>query len=106
MSALVFVQHLDQLAGLIGGNATVTILEIQDRRFPRSRIHDMRAFPARPDEADRFGRLARIRETNVLGVVAYRGQKFFAPRHQGIILHMVSVPHLSCHIASPPAFND
>jgi len=90
MSALVFVQHLDQLAGLIRGNMTVTILEIQDRRFPRSRIYDMRAFPARPDEADRFGRLARIRETNVPGVIAYRSQELFPPRHWGIILHMVS----------------
>ena len=39
MSALIFVQHPNQLAGLIGRDVTVAILEVQNHRLSRSCVN-------------------------------------------------------------------
>ena len=61
MSALIFVQHLNQLAGLVRGNVAVTILEVQNHRFSHSRangtVRVLRTFLTMPVARD----LARIR---------------------------------------------
>jgi hypothetical protein len=92
MSVLVFVEHFDQLAGLIWWNVAPAILKVQDRWFSRSRIYDVRSFPARPGEADRLSRPAGVRKPNPFGVVAYRCRELRAPRHEITILYIVSHP--------------
>ncbi len=83
MSSFIFVQHLDQLAGLIRRYIAVPILKIQDNQLSCSCVNDVRTFPARPDETDNLGRLARVRESNAFGAIADPVQQFFASRHRG-----------------------
>src|SRR3989304_1602109 len=90
MSALIFVQHLNQLAGLVRGDVAVTILEVQNHRLSHFRVNGMGALAARPDKADRFSRFACVSEADASGVVAYRSQQLPAPCHRQIILYMVS----------------
>jgi hypothetical protein len=46
MSSLTFVQYLNQLMGLVGGDEAFAILKIQNHRLSLPRVNGMRASPA------------------------------------------------------------